>query len=216
MTKGRRLGWILSIVLLCATASLGIYNGVRELSFGLTPLQRSVSIGVLTYGIAGLAAAVALIARHPSSVWLVVFWGATVTYVSSFAAIAYAGADATLVGAIAAGIGTALMAAAVVWIARVSTQRDASPPVRVVVLVGGLLILGAGVLGGCRQLYSGPPAVMGRSTDGLVTKVVRAKRDPDRLIAQDLSVCWVLPEVYAGIRPGDHWRCDWRHIPEGQ
>ena len=62
----------------------------------------------------------------------------------------------------------------------------------------------------CRQLYSGPPVVRDRGSDRLVTKVVRAKREPDRLIAEDLSVCWVIPDVFAGIRPGDHWRCDWR------
>ena len=77
----------------------------------------------------------------------------------------------------------------------------------------GLAILLAGVAGpsACRQLYNGPPVVVDRSDDGMVrTKRVRAKREPDRLIAEDLSVCWVIPDVFAGIKPGDHWRCDWR------
>ena len=86
--------------------------------------------------------------------------------------------------------------------------------------VMALIIVVVGCVSGptaCRQLYSGPPVVRDRDDrDGLVTKRVRAKREPDRLIAEDLSVCWVIPEVYAGVKPGDHWRCAWRHIPEGQ
>jgi hypothetical protein len=72
------------------------------------------------------------------------------------------------------------------------------------------LLATVGASAACRQLYSGPPVVRDRGSDRLVTKVVRAKREPDRLIAEDLSVCWVIPDVFAGIRPGDHWRCDWR------
>ena len=214
MSRRRRFGRLLSVFLLCVTGALGTYNGMRELSFRLTPLQRSVSIGVLIYGVVGLAGAIALIARHRSSVWLATTWGVVVTYVSSVAAIAYAGSDATLVGAIASGIAAALIAAGVIWSAHVSTGPNSSTTARTIVL-GVVLIACAGIAGACRQLYMGPPIVPTQSGDGLVTKVVRAKREPDRLIAQDLSVCWVLPEVFAGIRAGDHWRCDWRHIPEG-
>ncbi len=76
-----------------------------------------------------------------------------------------------------------------------------------------LLLISAVGLGGCRSLHQGPPMV--GEGDGLRTKRVRAKREPDRLIAEDLSVCWVIPEVFASIKPGDPWRCDWRHIPPG-
>jgi hypothetical protein len=73
-----------------------------------------------------------------------------------------------------------------------------------------LLLAAVGGSAACRQLYSGPPVVRDSNSDRLVTKVVRAKREPNELIAEDLTVCWVIPEVFAGIRPGDHWRCDWR------
>jgi hypothetical protein len=218
MSRRRRVGLILAIATLLVSGALGLLNGVRELSQNLTPLQRSVSAGVLVYGIAGVAGGIALVARHRSAVWLAAIWGVVVTYVSSLAAIAYAGDDATLVGAIAGGIGTALIAAGVVWAARLATRaRPMSMPdnTRGAIVVLLLVAASAGV-GACRQLYSGPPVVSERYGDRMTTKAVRAKREPDRLIAQDLTVCWVAPEVFPRIRAGDHWRCEWRVVPEGQ
>jgi hypothetical protein len=220
MSRGRKIGWILSIATLLLTGLLGTVNGVNGLSDTLTPLQRSVSTAVLIYGIIGLAGGLALANRHSSAVLLAVAWCFAVTYVSSLAAIAYAGADTTLVGAVASGIAAALIGAAIVWSARLATRRgkdggvgDGARAARVVLV---LLLGGGGTMAGCRQLYGGPPVVVDRGSDGLVTKRVRAKRDPDRLIADDLSICWVVADVYAGIKPGDHWRCAWRHVPDGQ
>jgi hypothetical protein len=205
--------------MLVVSASFGLFSGIRELSQTMTPLQRSVSTGVLIYGIAGLAAAIALLARHKSAIWLAVVWGLAVTYVSSLAAIAYAGDDATVVGAIAGGMGTALIAAAVIWAARLTTRRDTSahaPGSARPVIALVLLLASGATISACRQLYGGPPVVMDRGADRMVTKAVRAKREPDRLIAEDLTVCWVAVEVFAGIKPGDHWRCEWRVVPRGQ
>ena len=79
-----------------------------------------------------------------------------------------------------------------------------------------LLVVGsAPVWSACRQVYGGPP-VAGRQSEGLLTKRVRAKREPNELIAEDLTVCSVIPEVYASIRPGDAWRCAWRYVPDGR
>jgi hypothetical protein len=217
----RAIGWALSLVMLFGTGALGLYNGVRELAYTLTPLQRSVSIGVLVYGVLGLAAGVALAARHRASVWLAAIWGAVITYVASLAAIAYAGADASLIGSVASGVASALIAAGVVWSARGSTRRWPAPetgrPTHAAAIVA-LLFASMLALGACRQLYSGPPVVSDRDRDrdGVSTKRVRAKREPDRLIAEDLSVCWVIPEVFAGVQPGVLWRCAWRHVPDGQ
>jgi hypothetical protein len=122
----RRIARALSLVVLLATGALGLYNGLRELSYTLTPLQRSVSLGVLVYGVLGVVAAATLIARHPASVWLATMWGAVITYVAAFAAIAYAGADAPLIGAVASGIASALIAAGVIWAASTSTRRSAA------------------------------------------------------------------------------------------
>ena len=217
MNRRRRVGWALSLVTLFLSGALGLFNGVRELTDVLTPLQRSVSTGVLAYGILGVVAGVALAARHPSSAWLVAMWGVVVTYVASFAAIAYAGADATVVGAVASGIGSALIAAGVIWAARASTRR--TPALQAghqihAAAMAALLLASMSTFTACRQLYNGPPVV--GEGDGLMTKRVRAKREPDRLIAEDLSVCWVIPEVFAGVQPGAAWRCAWRHVPRGQ
>ena len=53
MTRRREIAWVLSLLLLFGTGALGLSNGVRELANTLTPLQRSVSIGVLVYGVLG-------------------------------------------------------------------------------------------------------------------------------------------------------------------
>ncbi len=78
-----------------------------------------------------------------------------------------------------------------------------------------LLVASLSALTGCRQLYSGPPVVVTREVEPMQTKRVRAKREPDRLIAEDLSVCFVIPEVFAGVKAGDSWRCAWRYLPSG-
>lgn len=118
----RKAAWIVSILLLLNTGGLGVYNGVTELSGARTPLQQSVTLGVLIYGVLGLAAAAMLIARRPVSVWLSAAWTAVVTYVASTAALAYAGNDATIGGAVAAGIGALLIGIGIVWCARAVTR----------------------------------------------------------------------------------------------
>ena len=212
----RKIGRALSVLLLLVTGALGLFNGVRDLPGVVTTLQRSVTIGVLLYGVLGVAGGAAMVMGHRSSVPLAALWGVVVTYVASMAALAYAGSAATVGGAVASGLGTALIAAGVVWSARASTRqpgaRQAGRGVRTVVIM--TVALGSAVgMGSCRSLYQ-TPSVPGE-IGAVVTKVVRAKREPDRLIAEDLSVCWVLPEVFAGIKPGDHWRCDWRRVPSG-
>ncbi|HUQ84241.1 MAG TPA: hypothetical protein VM076_24025 [Gemmatimonadaceae bacterium] len=119
----RRVAWILSILLLLNTGLIGLYNGVTELPDAHTPLQQSVTIGVLTYGVLGTAAAIALIARHRSAFWLSIGWAIVVSYVATAATIAYGGADAPIGGAIAGGIGAALIGVGVVWCARTVTRK---------------------------------------------------------------------------------------------
>ena len=121
----RAISWLLAVVVLLVTGVMGVYNGIDEMHDAYTRLQQSVTIGVLVYGVLGLAALVALIARHRSAVWLAILWGIVVTYVASTAAIAYAGSDATVVGAVAGGLGAALIAWAVVWSVQVATTRRA-------------------------------------------------------------------------------------------
>jgi hypothetical protein len=113
----------LSVLLLLVTGVLGILNGTHELGDARTALQKSVTIGVLVYGVLGLLGAMALARRLSISLPLAAAWAVVVTYVASTAAIAYAGEEATVVGAVAAGVATALIGAGVVYVARRTTRR---------------------------------------------------------------------------------------------
>jgi hypothetical protein len=114
----RKVAWILAILVLANTGFIGLYNGVTEMADVHTPLQRSVTVGTLLYGALGVAAVVALIARHASAMWLTVGWAIVVTYVASVAVIAYGGPEATVGAAVGAGIGSAVLGLGMIWCAR--------------------------------------------------------------------------------------------------
>jgi hypothetical protein len=118
----RKAAWIVSILLLLNTGGIGVYNGITELPDARTALQKSVTIGVFIYGVLGLTGAVALVLRKRSAVWLTILWSVVIVYVASTAALAYAGEDASVLGAISGGLGAALVGALVVWCARVVTR----------------------------------------------------------------------------------------------
>ncbi len=121
----RRIGSVLSLLVLLVTGALGVYHGVDDLSDVTTPFQYSVTIGVILYGLLGLAAGTLLALRHRWSVPVAVAWAVVVTFVASTAALAYAGEDATVLGAVFGGIGSALVGAAVVWGARIGVRLGA-------------------------------------------------------------------------------------------
>ncbi len=118
----RKAAWIVAILLLLNTGALGLYNGLSELSDAHTPLQKSVTMGVLMYGVLGLGAAGALLVRHRWSVPMSVGWAVVVTYVASAASLAYGGEEATIGGAVAGGLGAVLIGVFVVWCARTVTR----------------------------------------------------------------------------------------------
>ena len=118
----RKAAWIVAILLLLNTGGLGLYNGVTELADARTPLQRSVTIGVLLYGVLGLSAAAALIVRHRWAVPLSIGWAIVVTYVASMASLAYGGPDVSLAAVVGGGLGAALIGVFVVWCARMVTR----------------------------------------------------------------------------------------------
>ena len=120
---GRKIGWYVSIAVLLVTSALGLLNEPAEFKTAATALQMSVTIGGLAQSIVGLVAAVALIRKASAARWLTLLWTVIVAYVSSTASIAYAGDDATVAGAIAAGLGSALIGLAINWCARVVTQE---------------------------------------------------------------------------------------------
>jgi hypothetical protein len=120
-SMGRKVAWLLSIVVLVGTGVMGVRNGVVELPDAATALQKSVTVGVLLYGILGLVAGIGLAARRPWSRWAALLWGVVVTYVATAAVIAYGGADASTGAALTGGAATALIAAGVAWTARRTT-----------------------------------------------------------------------------------------------
>jgi hypothetical protein len=120
-----------------------------------------------------------------------------------------------------AGIASAFIGAAVVWGARAAMRSGrAVDGARRARGIASIILLVACVpeIGACRQLYGGPPIAgepIAGDMDRLRTKRVRAKREPNVLLADDLTECTVVPEVFTGVKPGDHWRCAWRPVPSG-
>ena len=118
---GRKVAWVLSLALLAFTGVVGIYNGISEWAGAATPLQRSVEIGVLLYGVFGLASLYGLLRRRRWSLRMVIGWAIAVTYVPGVAVMAYGGDDAIIGSAIAASVGSLLIALGVIWTTRVTT-----------------------------------------------------------------------------------------------
>jgi len=121
---GRRIVWVLVMLLLGLTGALGVYNGISEWSDPHTALQQSVTMAVFLYGIAGLAGTYALALHRRWSVWAAVAWGIGITYAATVATIAYGGRDTSSSAALAAGVACILIAAATIWGVRVSTRVE--------------------------------------------------------------------------------------------
>ena len=123
---GRRIAWVLLLTILGVTGTLGLYNGVSEWGDARSGLQRSVTVAVLLYGVAGLVSTYGLVLRRRWTVWATIVWGIGATYAGTVAAVAYGGEDASSVGVVAAGIASVLIVAATVWGVRVATREVSS------------------------------------------------------------------------------------------
>jgi hypothetical protein len=121
---GRTIAWVLSLLLLLFTGVVGVYNGLTEWGEGHTTMQQSVTVGVFLYGILGLVTAFGLFRRRRWSVGTALGWAVAVTYVPGVAVMAYGEEGAILSSAIAASVGSALIALAVAWTAHVITRVD--------------------------------------------------------------------------------------------
>ena len=121
---GRKVAWVVSLGVLAVLGCLGVYNGLREWGEGETPLQHSVPVGVLLYGVLGLITAYGLLRRERWTIWPAIGWAIAVTYVPGVAVMAYGGKDAILGSAIAASAGSALIAIGVIWTVRVMTRES--------------------------------------------------------------------------------------------
>lgn len=119
-----KIAWVLSLALLLFTGGVGVYSGLTEWGEGQTPMQHSVPVGVLLYGILGLVTAYGLFRRRRWSVATSIAWAVPITYIPGVAIMAYGGEDAILGSAIAASVSSALIALAVVWTATVTTRDE--------------------------------------------------------------------------------------------
>jgi cation transport ATPase len=112
---GRTIAWALSLLLLLFTGVVGIYNGVVEWGEAATPMQQSVTVGVFLYGVFGLITAYGLLRRRRWTIKTAVAWAIPIAYVPGVAVMAYAEEGAVLGSAIAASVGSAIIALGVLW-----------------------------------------------------------------------------------------------------
>lgn len=120
----RKIAWVLSLLLLLFTGVDGLYNGTTEWKTSLTPFQKSVTGGVLLYGVMGLVTAFGVFRHRRWSVAASVVWAVIITYVPGAAVMAYGGDGATVGSAIAASGASAVIAAGVVWTASATTRTE--------------------------------------------------------------------------------------------
>ena len=122
---GRKIAWILSLAVLAITGILGLYNGITEWGEGGTAFQRSVTVGVLVYGIFGLITTYGLLRRQRWSMLTAAVWAICVIYVPGFAVMAYDN-EANLRSALIASGASTLIAVGVLWTVNVITRDTAT------------------------------------------------------------------------------------------
>ena len=121
---GRTIGWLLAILVLVAAGLSGLHAFANDWKHAETPLQVSVTGGVLVYAVLALIGAVGLARRKAWCVRVIVAWAVIVVYVPGAAVLGYA-PDGTWGAALAASLSAALIAALVIWAARVAVRARA-------------------------------------------------------------------------------------------
>ncbi len=113
----RLSGWLVAaLVLLAATAWLGLRNGLHQFSQATTVGQELETVSELAYGVLGALACGALLTARRWAVIVVLGWGAAVTAACALAAASWGGAGWG--AALAAGMSGAVVALFVVWLAK--------------------------------------------------------------------------------------------------
>lgn len=113
---------VLALLVLAGTGALGLYNGITERDMVRTPLDASVTYGVMAYGVLGLISAIGVLLHAHWAVWTTVAWAVTATFVAGTAVIAYGGADSSPRAAVTSYIAAAVFTAAIVWAVRRVTR----------------------------------------------------------------------------------------------
>ena len=110
--------------MLMIISALGAYNGIGDLLGGddKTALQLSVTIGGLIYGLLGIVAGAGVLLLRRWGYLLSLGWGVVITYTGGMASHAYGGTPAQTTAI--ATVATALIAAAVIWLANLATRNQ--------------------------------------------------------------------------------------------
>ena len=122
-SPGRAAVWILTALCLMATGVSGLFNLASEWNDAVTAAQFGVRAGQLVYGIGGLAAGAGLLANQSwagTAAWI---WAIAVVITGPLAVYAYAGSAATPSAIVAALLGSAAVAALLLWTTRWSLRQ---------------------------------------------------------------------------------------------
>ena len=127
----KKVGRFVAIALLLVTGVLGLREGVPSLRQDLTPLQHTVTVAVLLYGVLGTVGAYGLVRARPWIVPVTIAWAVATTYAATVASFAFHDPalreSGTRIGTASAFAFCALMSALVVWVARKALRPDAAP-----------------------------------------------------------------------------------------
>jgi hypothetical protein len=126
-SPGRAVVWILTALCLMATGAGGLFNLASEWGDATTVAQYGVRAGQLVYGIGGVAAGVGLLADRSWTLTAARLWAIAVIVTGPLAVHAYAGSAATPGAIVAALLGSAAVAALLLWATHWSLVRKPGP-----------------------------------------------------------------------------------------
>jgi hypothetical protein len=103
---------VVSIVLLVSSIS-GLFDSLEHISVVDTPLRMLFVVVQLLHSVSGLVALLAIVTKRRWAVWVLSVWAVSVTATATLAVVVWGGEG--LGSAAGAGLGTAAVAALMVW-----------------------------------------------------------------------------------------------------
>lgn len=129
----KRVGRVLFLAFTAITSLLAIQNGVNEIMKVTSVLQLSVEIGDLLHGTLGVLMAIGVWRRRPWTATIAVSWAVAVVYTATIASFSFSDPtfkeSGTVMGTVAAGVSTALVASLLAWAARVLSRPLSPAPI---------------------------------------------------------------------------------------